>query len=72
MTADNGNYQLVLTIIRMAENLGLKTIAEGIETREQLQILKEMRCDYVQGFYFSPALPIQEFTDYCLAPLAEN
>lgn len=72
MTADNGSYQLVLTIIRMAENLGLKTIAEGIETQGQLQILKEMRCDYVQGFYFSPALPIQEFTDYCLAPLAEN
>ncbi len=46
----------------MAHSLGVKVIAEGVETLEQLAFLRELRCDEVQGFYFSPALPAAEAT----------
>jgi diguanylate cyclase (GGDEF)-like protein/PAS domain S-box-containing protein len=49
------------TMILMAHKLGLKAIAEGIETQEQLDLLKKMGCDYGQGFLFSPALPPEQF-----------
>ena len=41
----------------MAHELGLETIAEGVESAEQLAILNELGCDLIQGFYFSRALP---------------
>ena len=40
--------------------LGLLTVAEGVETEEQLQLVKQERCDQYQGFYFSPGLPNDE------------
>lgn len=49
------------TIIVMAHKLGLKVIAEGIETQEQLDILYAAKSDYGQGYYFSHALPEEEF-----------
>ena len=41
----------------MADSLGLKTIAEGVETKEQREILRLLRCDIIQGFYYSRPLP---------------
>jgi EAL domain-containing protein (putative c-di-GMP-specific phosphodiesterase class I) len=49
------------TIVMMAHKLGLKVIAEGVETAEQRDCLRMMGCDYAQGFLFSPALPAEEF-----------
>lgn len=54
---------MVRTIIAMAKNLQLRTIAEGVEMREQLAMLQEDGCDEVQGFYFSPAVPASEFDE---------
>ncbi|MGA1863125.1 EAL domain-containing protein [Deferribacter thermophilus] len=51
---------IVKTIIQLAQNLGLKTIAEGVETKEQFEILKSLGCDYVQGYYFSKPLPLDK------------
>ena len=51
---------LVLTIIRMAQTLGLSVIAEGVETPAQLARLRELGCDHVQGFLFAPPLPAAE------------
>ena len=51
---------IVTAIILMAHALGLKTIAEGVETKEQLTFLKEKKCDMYQGYYFSHPLPPQE------------
>jgi len=48
---------IVSAIITMANTLNLKTIAEGVETEEQWKILRLMRCDTIQGFYFSRPLP---------------
>lgn len=41
----------------MAHTLGLKTIAEGIETERQLEILRSIKCDMVQGYYLSRPMP---------------
>lgn len=54
---DQNDSNIVTTIIHMAHHLGLKVIAEGVETTEQLQFLKENHCDEAQGFLFSPPVP---------------
>ena len=58
---DNDDRAIVSAIIDMAHNLGLKTIAEGVETAEQLDFLHLHGCDEVQGYYFSKPLPCAEF-----------
>ncbi|HEY9879846.1 MAG TPA: EAL domain-containing protein, partial [Leptolyngbyaceae cyanobacterium] len=57
---------LVKAIIGMAHELGLKVIAEGVETAEQLAILRAYGCDYGQGYFFSPALQPEAFRAYLL------
>lgn len=52
--------QLVETMIRLAHNKNMKVIAEGVETREQLDKLIELNCDMIQGYYFSRPLPEQD------------
>jgi diguanylate cyclase (GGDEF)-like protein/PAS domain S-box-containing protein len=52
---------ITAAIITMAAALRLKTIAEGVETQEQFDILKKMGCDEIQGYYFSVPLPNGEF-----------
>jgi EAL domain-containing protein (putative c-di-GMP-specific phosphodiesterase class I) len=57
------------TIIAMAQALGLSTVAEGVETVEQLALLKNMGCDQIQGYYFSRPLPPEDFLAYYRAHL---
>lgn len=52
---------MVAAIIGLAHGLGLKVIAEGVETPQQLTLLRQMRCDQIQGFLFSPGLPADDF-----------
>lgn len=52
---------IVVAIVSMARALGLKVIAEGVETEEQLAFLKALRCDEFQGYLFSKPVPAQEF-----------
>jgi EAL domain-containing protein (putative c-di-GMP-specific phosphodiesterase class I) len=51
---------LVSAIIQMTHSLNLKTIAEGIETEEQWKLLRLLKCDMAQGFFFSKAVSPQE------------
>ena len=55
---DRNSARLVEAIISMAHGLGLKVIAEGVETSEQLSFLSPIACDLVQGFFFSPPVPV--------------
>ena len=57
----NGDTRMIELIIDIAEYLGVPTIAEGVETREQMEALRVMGCDYVQGYYFSKPVPPEEF-----------
>lgn len=60
--ADNGiDRALVEAIIVMAHKLDIKTIAEGVETKEQLDLLIDFGCDYKQGFLHSPAISADNF-----------
>ncbi len=52
---------VISTLLGMAKNLKIKTVAEGIETAEELKILTDMGCDVLQGYYFSKPLPADEF-----------
>ncbi len=52
---------IVTAIIGLARSLKLKAIAEGVQTNQQLEILREQNCDEAQGFLFSPALASEEF-----------
>ncbi|MBO4732691.1 MAG: EAL domain-containing protein [Spirochaetaceae bacterium] len=47
--------------ISLAKKLGMQIVAEGIETREQVDFLAKQHCDLIQGFYFSKPLPVSEF-----------
>ena len=51
---------LVTAVIQLAKALGLEVIAEGIETAEQLAVLRRLGCDYGQGYFFARALPAAE------------
>jgi diguanylate cyclase (GGDEF)-like protein/PAS domain S-box-containing protein len=57
LTTDPDDAAIVGAIIVMAHGMGLKIIAEGVETEQQLEYLRRLRCDEVQGFLFSQALP---------------
>jgi EAL domain-containing protein (putative c-di-GMP-specific phosphodiesterase class I) len=57
VATDPDATSLVTAIINMAHSLNLKTIAEGVETEDQWKILRLLKCDMAQGFYFSAALP---------------
>lgn len=60
MVSDKG--RLILEhIITMAEQLKLGLIAEGVETREQVEMLKQMGCDQVQGYYYAKPMPEEDF-----------
>ena len=60
MVSDKGRLILKHVII-MAEQLKLGLIAEGVETREQVDMLKQMGCDQVQGYYYAKPMPSEEF-----------
>jgi len=63
MKANENSENMISTIISIAKNFNLTIVAEGVETREQLDILKLHKCDVYQGFYFDPALPCLEFEE---------
>lgn len=47
----------------MIKSLGLLVLAEGVETEEQAKHLQELGCEYLQGYYYSRPLPLQQFLD---------
>lgn len=66
IASDANDRAIVNAIITMAQSLGFKTIAEGVETAEQLAFLREHGCHEVQGYYFSKPLPAEAFKTFVL------
>jgi diguanylate cyclase (GGDEF)-like protein/PAS domain S-box-containing protein len=61
IAADNSDKAIVRTIIAMAHSLNLDVIAEGVETKEQQQLLMACGCTHFQGYLFSKPVPIEQF-----------
>jgi EAL domain-containing protein (putative c-di-GMP-specific phosphodiesterase class I) len=61
------NEAIARTIVTLGHTLGLKVIAEGVETEAHLQKLRELRCDVVQGFHFARPLPAAELQAWAQA-----
>ncbi len=58
---DESGKSLVNTILSMGKSLNLKTVAEGVETKEQYEFLRDNGCDAIQGYYFAKPMPEDEF-----------
>ncbi|MGM0678078.1 putative bifunctional diguanylate cyclase/phosphodiesterase [Ectothiorhodospira marina] len=61
---DRDDAAIVTAIVAMAKGLGLEVVAEGVEARHQLEFLKALECESVQGYYFSRPLPYDELCEY--------
>ena len=62
--AEGGDTKMIEIIIDIADYLSVPVIAEGVETEEQLNALRDMGCDRVQGYYFSPPVPANEYEKF--------
>ncbi len=61
---NEADCELVNAIIAMAQSLGLKIVAEGVETKEQVELLSTLGCDYLQGYFFSKPVPPTQLIDF--------
>ncbi|MCR5357711.1 MAG: EAL domain-containing protein [Lachnospiraceae bacterium] len=65
MSTERGKI-IVESSVRMAKMIGLDVIAEGVETKEQLEFLRSIDCDMAQGYYYSKPIPVEEFEEFLL------
>lgn len=65
IASDADDATIVRTIIALGHNLGLKVVAEGVETDEQLEFLRENECDELQGYLYGRPLTAEEFAKTC-------
>lgn len=63
---------VVGSIISMAKALSMQTVAEGVEDRTQVDMLKRLSCDFIQGFYFAKPMPIAEFETLAFLPATKD
>jgi len=61
---DQRSLRVFSACINLAKSLGLKTVSEGVETEEQLKIIRDLGGDVIQGFYYSKPLPEDQFEEY--------
>jgi len=61
---DRKSKSITKTIIELAHNLDMRTIAEGVETKGQLEMLRSLGCDIVQGFWLAKPMPIEDLIDF--------
>jgi len=69
ITTDPNDAAIITAIIALAASLGLKTIAEGVETQDQLQFLRQHLCDQIQGFLISKPMPSEEVERFLVPDL---
>lgn len=59
---DEASKKILASCVKMSKSLGIHTLAEGVETQEQFDFLREIGCERIQGYYFSQPLPLDELT----------
>jgi sensor c-di-GMP phosphodiesterase-like protein len=67
MRGDAPTSQVALHIIQLAQDLNIRTIAEGVEAREQVEFLQSLGVHYAQGWFYSRALDFDEFMHFYAA-----
>ncbi len=60
----NNNQNLIEVIMMIAKKMNLKTVAEGVELKEQVEYLKSVKCDLIQGYYYSKPIKLEDFIEY--------
>jgi len=68
ITSDDYDLQITKFTIQLAKSIGIRTIAEGVETAEQFQVLADLGCEEVQGYYLGHPIPAEEFERLFLDP----
>ena len=71
MHADPDKREIVRVIVMLGQQLGMKVVAEGTETAEQVKYLKDLGCDYAQGYFFSPPVEARAFEELLAAGQVE-
>ena len=64
MTSKPDDLSIVATIISLGHSLNLKIVAEGVETEEQANLLRLLKCNEIQGYLFSPAVPAEHIEQF--------
>lgn len=67
MVNDKNDAAIAKAVVNLGHSLSLTVLAEGIETKTQLDLVREFSCDYAQGYYFSKPLPAEELIDYMIS-----
>lgn len=65
-TEQQGTHNILSFVISLAKWMDLLVVAEGVETQEQIDLLRTLDCNYVQGYYFAKPMPAEEFTELLL------
>ena len=65
--SSGSDNKMIKIIIDIASYLKVPTIAEGVESKEQVVVLKELGCEIIQGYYFSKPVPNEEFVPFLIA-----
>jgi EAL domain-containing protein (putative c-di-GMP-specific phosphodiesterase class I) len=62
--SDSGAFAIIRSVIDLGHNLRQQVVAEGVETRQSAELLSALGCDLLQGFYFSPPLPADQYASW--------
>lgn len=69
-STEHNRRKILEAVIEVAKRLQISTVAEGIETADHVRLMREMHCDYGQGYYYSRPVPAEEFTEQFMRPNA--
>ena len=64
MENNQRSSDIVASIISLGDSMGFEVIAEYVDSQAKLDKLRDMGCDYFQGYYYSPAVPLDEFISF--------
>jgi len=69
LESKESNLALIKGIVLLSHDLNMEVVAEGVEDINQLNILKGIECDIIQGYYFSKPLPYEDIEDFYNKPI---